>query len=1041
MKKILSVVLLFCSITLFAQKKKEVVPSSNTDSIFNSFYKWRSIGPFRGGRSCAVAGVPKETNTFYFGATGGGIFKTSDGGSNWKNISDKYFGGSIGAIAVANSDLDILWAGEGEQTMRGNVSEGNGIWKSMDGGNTWKNMGLTDSRHIVRIVIHPKNPELVYACAFGHLFGKNSERGIYRTKDGGKSWQRILFVNDSVAAADLVMDANNPEVLFATFWNVKRTPYSLESGGEGSSLWKSTDGGNTWTDITQNDGLPKGPLGIITVSISPANSDKIYIMSEAAEGGLFRSEDGGSTWIRMNEERKIRQRAWYFSRIYADTKEENTVYVLNVEFHKSTDGGKTFKTISTPHGDHHDFWIDPANNKRMIIADDGGAQISFDGGDNWSTYFNQPTAQFYRVTTDNHFPYRIYGAQQDNSSVRIMHRSYNSGNITQENWERTAGFESGHIVADPLNDEIVYGGNYDGYIGRVNHKTDESNDITVWPDLNIGRGADSAKYRFQWNFPLFFSPHEKKRLYAAANVLFSTEDEGHTWKQISPDLTRNDKAKQKASGGVITKDNTGVEVYATIFAACESPYEKDLLWCGSDDGLLHVSKDGGKSWDNVTPKGMPEWMMFNCLEPDPFVKGGLYVVGTRYKLDDYQPYIYYTPDYGKSWTKITNGISAKDFTRCLRADPYSKGILYCGTEYGMYISYDAGKNWKRWQLNLPMVPITDLAIKDYDLIAATQGRSFWVLDDLSLLHQWNATITDEKFHLFQPRETWRAESVKIDRKNAGENPQPGVVVSYYLKNKVDSASAVKLEFLDAEMKSIKSFSSTATKEEEKLKVKRGMNRMNWDMHYADAEKFEGMILWNSNIAGPLAAPGNYFVKIICGKDSMMQSFTLKKPGNVEATDADLKEQFNLALKVRDKISEVNKAVTNIRSVRNQLNSIVDKAGNDTTLKKLITTQKDSINKKITTIEEAIYQTKLKANQDILNFPVMLNDKLAGVYNNVNSGNTRPPKQCYDVFRELAGKADALLSGLKKVMDVDVKEFNELVIKSNVPAVYIKEEKK
>mgnify|MGYP003336765476 CR=1 FL=1 len=472
-----------------AQKQKADSP----DSSFNAFYKWRCIGPFRGGRSCAVTGVPGETNTFYFVSTGGGVWRTTDGGSNWKNISDKFFGGSIGSVAVANSDHDIIWAGEGEQTMRGNVSEGNGIWKSIDRGRSWTNMGLRDSRHIVRIRIHPKNPDIVYVCAFGHLFGKNKERGIYRTKDGGKTWQQILFVNDSVSASDIVMDNNNPNLIYASFWNVKRTPYSLESGGAGSSLWKTTDGGDSWTNITTNEGLPKSPLGIITVSISPVNSDKIFAMVEANEGGLFRSDDGGITWTKINEERKIRQRAWYFSRVYADTKDENIVYVLNVEFYKSTDGGKTFKNINTPHGDHHDLWIDPDNNKRIIVADDGGAQVTFDGGDNWSSYENQPTAQFYRVSTDNHFPYRIYGAQQDNSSVRIEHRSYNSGSISRESWEPTAGFESGYIVADPLNDDIVYGGNYDGYIGRLNHKTGENRNITVWPDVNIGRGADSAR--------------------------------------------------------------------------------------------------------------------------------------------------------------------------------------------------------------------------------------------------------------------------------------------------------------------------------------------------------------------------------------------------------------------------------------------------------------------------------------------------------------------------------------------------------------------
>lgn len=1038
MKRILLALLFIGPASLLAQPKVESKKVTVADSLLGSSYKWRCIGPARGGRSCAVTGVLKETNTFYFGATGGGVFKTTDGGSNWKNISDKYFGGSIGAVAVAQSDRDILWVGEGEQTMRGNVSEGKGIWKSVDGGNTWKNMGLTDSRHIVRIRIHPKNPEVVYVCAFGHLFGKNNERGIYKTTDGGSTWKRILFVSDSIAAADLVMDPVNPSVLYASFWNVKRTPYSLESGGPGSSLWKTTDGGITWTDITQNEGMPRGPLGIITVSISPVNTDRIFAMVEAADGGLMRSDDGGISWIRVNDERKIRQRAWYFSRVYADTKDENVVYVLNVEFHRSGDGGKTFKVINTPHGDHHDLWIDPDNNKRMIVADDGGAQVSFDGGENWSTYYNQPTAQFYRVSTDHHFPYRIYGAQQDNTSIRINHRSLNSGSIAQEDWEPTAGFESGHIVADPLNDDIVYGGNYDGFIGRLDHKTGEQRNISVWPDANIGRGADSARFRFQWNFPLFFSPHQPKRLYAAANVLFYTEDEGNSWNQISPDLTRNDKNRQRASGGIITKDNTGVETYSTIFAACESPLEKDLLWCGSDDGLLHVSRDGGKNWSNVTPPGMPEWMMFNSLEPDPFTKGGLYAVGTRYKLDDYAPYIYYTDNYGASWTKLTNGIQAGDFTRCLRADPYKKGVLYCGTEYGMYLSIDAGKSWRKWQLNLPIVPITDLTIKDYDLIAATQGRSFWVLDDLSLLHQWNEEIVNKKFHLFQPRNTWAIQSSKNEKKKVGENPDPGLSVNFYFQQKPDSNTIARLEFLDENNKRIKTYYSNTDKDSIRLKIKRGLNTMNWDMRYQDAEKIDGLIMWNSGLRGPMAAPGKYSVKLVVGKDSITQPFVLRRPGNISASDEDLKEQFNLAIKIRDKITEVHKAIGSIRSIRSQLTMAVEKAGKDSTIKKMLQVEKDSINKKITAIEEALYQTKLKANQDILNFPIMLNDKLAGVYEIVNSGTTKPTKQSYEVFEYLEAKASDQLNLLKQIINNDVKHFNEVMINNKVPVIFVRE---
>ncbi|MEO8147282.1 MAG: glycosyl hydrolase [Bacteroidia bacterium] len=1050
MKKLLLLLFIVFGLNnlLIAQKKSDKGNAAknnskaNPDSLLLSGLNYRCIGPFRGGRSSAVTGVRKVKNNFYMGSTGGGVWKTTDGGSNWKNISDKYFGGSIGAVAVSESDNDVIYAGEGEQTLRGNVSEGFGIWKTTDGGNTWKDIGLKDTRHIVRIRIHPKNPQLVYVAALGHLFGSNEERGIYRTKDGGTTWEKILYVNDHVGAADLCMDPNNPQVLFATFWNVKRTPYSLESGGAGSSVYKSSDGGDTWKDITGNDGLPKDTLGIITVAISPVNSDRIYMMVEAKEGGLFRSDDGGETFTRINEERKIRQRAWYFSRIYADTKDENTVYVLNVEFHKSTDGGKTFKTIRTPHGDHHDFWIDPDDSKRMIIADDGGAQISFDGGDNWSTYYNQPTAQFYRVTTDNHFPYRIYGAQQDNSSLRIQHRT--GGNaIYQNDWENTAGGESGYHTVDPLNDDIVYGGNYGGYLERLDHKTGESRNVNVWPDSPIGWGADTLKYRFQWNFPILFSPHDPKKLYTAGNVLFTSADEGQSWTAISPDLTRNDKSRMRASGGAITKDNTGVEYYGTIFYVCESPYEKDLLWCGSDDGLLHVSRNGGKDWTDVTPTGLPKWIMFNCIDADPFNKGGAYVAATNYKNDDFTPYLYHTTDYGKLWTKITNGINQLHFTRAIRADHKRKGLLYAGTEYGMYLSFDDGANWRPFKQNMPVVPITDMTIKDDDLILATQGRSFWIMDDITQLEQMNDSIANQKFFLFKPRDTWRMTSSKQEKPvNAGENPTPGVVINYFLQSKADTANVIKVIVMDAQMKTVKAFASNADKEEDKLKTKSGMNKVSWNMLYAEADKFEGVITWSGNGGNPFANPGKYYVKLIAGKDSVTKDFIIKKPGNITASDEDLKAQFDFMIKCRDKLSETNNAVKNIRDLRQQLNGIVDRTSNSKTvsdtLKKELKTMKDSVDKKITSIEEKLYQTKAKAGQDFLNYPVMLNDKLAELMNTVSQGNTSPSKQAQDFYVVISKAIDEQLNALKKLSDEDLKKFNEFVIKNNLPVVVIKE---
>jgi photosystem II stability/assembly factor-like uncharacterized protein len=592
---------IFCLVTFFSVAFAQTNTSFPVDTLLPKHAQFREIGPFRGGRSAAVCGDFRNKNLFYMGATGGGVWKTSDGGSNWKNISDGYFGGSIGAVAVAPSDASVIYVGEGENTVRGNVSEGFGIWRSEDAGRSWKYIGLKESRHILRIVIHPKDPNTVWVAALGHLFGPHEERGVYKTTDGGKSWRRVLFSDKQSGAADLVMEPGNPNVLYASTWSVIRTPYSLESGGPGSALWKSTDGGETWKKLNNNEGFPnKSVTGIIGVAVAPSNPDKVYALVENAEGGLYVSEDAGKTWSLKNSENKIRQRAWYYTKLFVDPQNEHLVYVLNVEFHKSTDGGKTFKDIDTPHGDHHDLWIDPEMPSRMIIADDGGAQVSFDSGNNWSTYHNQPTAQIYRVSTDNHVPYRILGAQQDNTTIRILSRS-DHGAINNSDWTPTAGFESGYVVADPKNPDIVYGGNYAGFLSRYDHRTGENRQISVWPDIPIGNGADVQKYRFQWNFPIFFSPHNPKRLYAAGNMLFVSENEGASWTAISPDLTTNDKSKQGPSGGPITKDNTTVEYYCTIFTAAECKLEKDVLWTGSDDGLIHISRDGGKNWTNVTP--------------------------------------------------------------------------------------------------------------------------------------------------------------------------------------------------------------------------------------------------------------------------------------------------------------------------------------------------------------------------------------------------------------------------------------------------------
>ena len=1028
----------------FSQKKSKKpvteINAPDADSVLLSNVKYRLVGPFRGGRSGAVVGSYKNKNTFYFGATGGGVWKTSDGGSNWKNISDKYFGGSIGSVALAPSDETVIYVGEGESTLRGNVSEGlGGIWRSDDGGRSWKNSGLKGARHIVKIVIHPKDPNTVWVAAMGHMFGPNEERGVYKTTDGGKSWKRVLYVNEQTGCSDLTMEPNNPAVLYAGMWRVIRTPYSMESGGDGSGLWKSTDGGETWKNLSANKGLPKGVWGIVSVAVAESNTDKIYTVIENAKGGLFASNDGGETWALQSNDNNIRQRAWYYSRVFVDPKNENIVYCPNVNFMRSKDGGKTFQAVNTtPHGDHHDLWIDPENGDRMIVADDGGAQVSFDGAANFSSYYNQPTAQFYRVSTDNSFPYRILGAQQDNSTVCIKSRSYGIA-ITESDWQPTAGAESGYVVADPLNPDIVYGGNYGGFLSRLDHKTGENRAINVWPDNPMGAGADVQKYRFQWNFPIFFSPHNPKRLYACGDHLFVTENEGQSWQMISPDLTTNDKSKQASSGGPITKDNTSVEYYCTIFTATESLLEKDLLYTGSDDGVLSVSKDAGKHWENVTPKDCPKWMMWNAIETDPFKKGAAYIVGTRYKLDDYTPYIYKTEDYGKNWKLITNGIDKMHFTRVVRADKKRSGLLYAGTEYGMYISYDDGENWKKFQLNLPIVPITDLTIKENDLIVATQGRAFWVIDDLTPVQEKDNSILQTKLHVFDVNDSYRIEGGsgrhRVVPHNAGMNPPNGVVFNYWLKGANDSSN-VSITVFDKKGAPIKTFSKDAKEESDKLEFKPGMNQFVWDMMYPPAEKLDGLILWNGNVEGPKVAPGRYSTRFRYGNDSADISFIIKGDPNYAMTDKDYDEQVGMLLQIRDKFSEVQKAIKNIRSIRSQVNDFTSKM--DTANNKDVKQMADSINKKLTAVEEALYQTKSKSGQDVLNFPIRLNDKISGLYDVAASGYNTPSKQVKETFVELSSQTDVQLDKLKKIENEDLKAFNKLVNQKQLPVISIKD---
>ncbi len=1034
MKKILFATLAITLLFFDGESQRRRGNTKAATTTYNSsLYEgmtWRLVGPFRGGRSATVTGVPGKANLYYMGATGGGVWRTNDAGSTWENISDGYFGGSIGAVAVSEWDNNVIYAGGGEVTVRGNVSSGYGMWRSVDAGATWQEIGLKNSRHISRIRIHPKNPDLVYAAVMGDLYKSSEERGVYRSKDGGRSWEKILYTNADAGTVDLTFDPNNPRILYASTWRIRRTPYSLESGGEGSALWKSTDGGDTWTNISGNEGLPGGVWGISGVTVSPVNSNRVWALIENKDGGVFRSDDAGKTWKLINKERKLRQRAWYYTRIYADTQDENGVYIMNVRYHRSTDGGKTYETFNAPHGDHHDFWIAPEDNQRMAIADDGGAQVSFDGGENWSTYENQPTAQFYRVTTDDSFPYRIYGAQQDNSTVRIKHRS-DGRFIGDDDWEPSAGGESAHLAPDPKNNDVVYGGSYGGFFTRVNHATNERRAINVWPDNPMGHGAEDFKYRFQWNFPIFFSPDGNK-LYTASNQLHVSTDEGQSWQVISPDLTRNDPSKLKSSGGPITQDNTGVEYYCTIFAAVESYHEAGVIWTGSDDGLVYVTRDGGENWSNVTPSGMPEWMMINSVEIDPFNKGGLYIAGTRYKLGDYAPYLYKTEDYGQTWKKITNGIKGEDFTRVLRADPERKGLLYAGTEAGMYVSFDDGASWKPFQMNLPLVPITDLAIKNNNLIAATQGRSFWMIDDLTPLHQLNDEVAGKSHHLFKPMDSYRMGGGNgRESKTAGTNHPGGVLVNYFVKDTAKT-DTISISFHESNGDLIKLFSTHPNKDdnEAQLSVSPGFNTMNWNMRYNGAKTFKGMIMWAATTSGPAAIPGAYKVKMTVNGAESIQDFNLLKDPRTNATQADLQAQFSFLMNVRNKLTETHEGIIKIRNAKAQINDVLKKSGDNEELKKL---GKDII-KEMSEIEKTLYQTKNESGQDPLNFPIRLNNKLGHLASLMGIGDNPPTASALEFYAEVTGEIDEQLEMLSKIFDSRISEFNQKVKEASVDAV-------
>jgi len=1013
---------------------KKPAPGTAVDPQLFGDLEYRLIGPFRGGRAPAVAGVPSDSFTFYMGTSGGGLWKTGDAGETWVNISDGFFKcSSIGAVAVAPSAANVIYVGTGESNLRGDVQTGLGIYKSEDAGKTWTHCGLENAGQIGRIRIHPRNPDFVYAAVLGHAFGPNPERGVYRTRDGGKTWEKVLFVSEKAGAVDLAMDVQNPLILYAAIYQIVRKPWIMISGGEDSGLFKSADGGNSWRKLT--NGLPEGVKGRIGIAVSPVNPAKVWAIVEAQDGGVYFSEDEGGTFVRVNKDKEPRSRPFYFSHIYADPVNENTVYVMAIDFHKSIDNGKTFSVVEIPHGDTHDMWVNAQNPNIMINGNDGGACISLNGGKTWSTQMNQPTAEFYRVATDSQFLYRVYGAQQDNTTVSIASRTTREG-IGEQDWYEVGGGEQGHVWVDPRNPNIVYAGVFYNMITRYDHSTGQTKHIEAYPELQEGMASEAMKYRFQMNAPIRISPHDPRILYHCSQHVHQSTDEGLSWKTISPDLTRNDKSKQRPSGGPITLDHTGPEIYNTVFALEESPHKPGLLWAGTDDGLVHISRDGGGKWENITPKDMPEWGTVNMIEPSPHDPARAFIAVHRYRLDDFTPYVFRTDDYGKSWTRLTasNGIPAPHFVRVVREDPGRKGLLYAGTEFGMYVSFDDGRAWQPFQINLPVVQISDMMIKENDLVLATHGRSFWILDDLTPLRQIDREVSESKAFLFKPRNAYRLPGFPRQAPRLGRNPANGAIVYYYLAEGLKED--LKIEILDSGGRVIQSFSS---KDNPSVPTKPGMNRFVWDLRYPEAQTIKGTILFSSNI-GPAAVPGAYQVRLSIGAWNQTQSFEVKKDPRLSTTQEDFQAQFDLAVKVRDRVTETHAAIKKTRAIRNQLENLVSQlktaGGHDEVIGSAQT-----IGQKFIAIEGLLTQIKNESRLDTCNFPPQLDDHLLYLSLVILSSDSRPTEGSYTRFNDLTAELARLLEELGGILSRDLPDFNNLVRAKGIQPIMLPENKK
>lgn len=1015
----------------FSLHSQELSNSSTSKTIPASFYEgleWRNIGPNRGGRSLGSAGSPSRPNEYYFGATGGGLWKTVDGGTEWKPVTDgQVTSSSVGAVAVAETNPDVVYIGMGEVQLRGSITQGDGVYKTEDGGETWKHLGLKETQAVARIRIHPTNPDIVYVAALGHPYGDNEERGVFKSTDGGANWEKVLYVSPKAGAVDLIIDRTNPQVLYASTWEVQRKAWKMWGGGGDSKLWKSTDGGSTWTDLTSNTGMPAGPIGKIGVTVSPVDSNRVWAIVEANEGGVFRSDDAGKTWKRTNDERKLRQRAFYYSRIYADPLDKETVYCLNTGFYKSTDGGKTFDTtIKVPHGDNHDLWIDPKNPDRMINSNDGGGNVSINGGKTW-TEQDYPTSQFYHVMTTSDVPYHVAGAQQDNSTLAMPSDGWDHMQARGPNhgwYYAVGGGESGWITQHPVNKDIFYAGSQGALLTRYDRSNGQTRDIQVYPRFFSGEPASALPERWQWTFPITFAPQDPKIMYTCSQHVWKTTNDGQSWEKISPDLTYADPETLGKTGGIITMDMNGPEIYATVFALAPSTHDINTIWAGSDDGKIHITRNGGENWEDITPKDLPKFSRVSIIDESKHRPGTLFVAANRYQVDDRQPYVFKTNDYGKTWTKIIKGIEDGHFARAIREDHVREGLLFLATEHGVYFSLNDGELWQSLQLELPDTPIRDLVIKDNDVVLGSHGRGFWILDDIQPIRQYQPEMNSQSAVLFKPADAIRGISEAS--------------VQYYLKEQLDT---ITFEVLDANNKLIDTFTGSKTEYKEdpdipwwkkggstKPTTAKGINTFTWDLRYPGATEFDGMIIWSARpTRGPKAPIGDYKIRMKTKDYEKVYPFKITMNPNLKGiSKEDLDEQFALANKIMQKTSAANEAVIRIRTIKNHLSENKAKISSNTYNKTIV-----PFLNQLSAIEEALYQVKNQSGQDPLNFPIKLNNRLASLRRSMENGEAKPTDGAYKVFEELSSELKSHMTDLESVMNKNLSKINLILKKAGV----------